>query len=89
MSTRDTVIPGAPQGKTLGDVLREEAEDHVREPTQAGEDADTAFLNWDVYFKLALEGSATSLSTPEAIVRQADLVAQAAVKMQLKRRGAT
>lgn len=57
------------------------------DPTQAEQDADTAFLNWETYFKLALEGSATSMSTPEAIVRQADLIATAAVKMQLKRRG--
>jgi hypothetical protein len=89
MSTRDTVIPGAPQAKSLGDVLREHAEDLANQPTEAEGDADTAFLNWETYFKIALEGSATSMSTPEAIVRQADLVAQAAVKMQLKRRGAT
>jgi hypothetical protein len=58
-------------------------------PTEAEERADVDFQNWLTYFKIALDGSATSLSTPEAIVRQADLVATVAVKMQLKRRGAT
>jgi hypothetical protein len=85
---RDTVIPGAPQAKTLGEVLREQAEDLAAQPTEAVGEADNNFQMWRGYFNLALEGSATSMSTPEAIVRQADLVAQAAVKMQLKRRGA-
>lgn len=58
-------------------------------PTEAEEQADVDFQNWLTYFRVALEGSASSMSTPQAIIRQADLIAQTAVKKQLERRGAT
>lgn len=58
-------------------------------PTEAEEQADVDFQTWRTYFQLALEGTASSLSTSAAIVRKADEIAQAAVKKQLERRGAT
>ncbi len=55
--------------------------------TGAEEQADVDFQMWRTYFQLALEGTASSLSTGEAIVRKADDIAIAAVKLQLKKRG--
>lgn len=56
-------------------------------PTEAEEQADVDFQMWRTYFQLALEGTASSLSTGVAIVRKADDIAIAAVKLQLKKRG--
>jgi hypothetical protein len=44
------------------------------------------FSTWEAYFKLALEGTATSMSTAASVVRQADEVARLAVLKVQERR---
>jgi hypothetical protein len=48
--------------------------------------AEVDFEVWSTYFKLALEGTASSMSSAAAIVRQADAVAAAAAKRQAERK---
>jgi hypothetical protein len=53
----------------------------VTDPLQA----DVDFEVWRAYFEFALEGSATSMGTPQAVVRQADAIAVLAAKKQLEK----
>lgn len=46
------------------------------------------FEIWVEYFKLALDGSSGCMSTASAIIRQAEAIADAAVKKQVERRKA-
>jgi hypothetical protein len=53
----------------------------VTDPLQADVDLEV----WRAYFQLALEGSATSMGTPQAVVRQADAIAVLAAKRQAEK----
>ena len=56
--------------------------------TEAQMEADVDFEVWRTYFQIALEGSASTASLAESVVKQADAIATFAAELQRRRRAA-